>query len=185
MRISRANVRAAIRAPLKWGCGPASATLRLTTASVFSPDIGCGREQDRCPTASFVSGRRQIGEGIARSGYLFYYVEQMKREDALGSLEHIVMLAVMRLGPDAYGMTVRREIENATGRDISIGAVYATLVRLESKGFISSRAGEPTAERGGRAKRYFHATAEGASALHTTHEIILKLSRGLKGLQHT
>jgi DNA-binding PadR family transcriptional regulator len=109
----------------------------------------------------------------------------MKREDALGSLEHIVLLAVMRLGSDAYGMTVRREIEDATGRDISIGAVYATLVRLESKGFIRSHAGEPTAARGGRAKRYFHTTADGESALRTTHEIILKLSAGLKGLQHT
>jgi DNA-binding PadR family transcriptional regulator len=109
----------------------------------------------------------------------------MKREDALGSLEHIVLLAVLRLGSDAYGMTVRREIEGATGRDLSIGAVYATLVRLESKGFIRSHAGEPTAERGGRAKRYFRITADGESALRTTHAIILKLSAGLKGLQHT
>lgn len=109
----------------------------------------------------------------------------MRREDALGSLEHIVLLAVMRLGANAYGMTVRREIESATGRDISIGAVYATLVRLESKGFIRSHAGEPTAERGGRAKRYFRTTAHGESALRTTHEIILKLSAGLKGLHHT
>ena len=106
-----------------------------------------------------------------------------KREDPLGSLEHIVLLAVMRLGSDAYGMTVRREIEGATGRDISIGAVYATLVRLESKGFIKSYAGEPTAERGGRAKRYFSMTADGKGALRNTHEIILKMSAGLKGLQ--
>ncbi len=78
-----------------------------------------------------------------------------KREEPLGSLEHIVLLAVMRLGEEAYGITVRREIETTTGRDVSIGAVYATLVRLESKGFVKSAAGEPTAERGGRAKRYF------------------------------
>jgi PadR family transcriptional regulator, regulatory protein PadR len=105
------------------------------------------------------------------------------RQDALGSLEHIVLLAVMRLGSNAYGMTVRREIESATGRDVSIGAVYATLVRLESKGFIRSYAGEPTAERGGRAKRYFRMTAEGKGALRNTHEVILKMSAGLKGLQ--
>lgn len=109
----------------------------------------------------------------------------MKREDALGSLEHIVLLAVIRLGANAYGMTVRREIESATGRDISIGAVYATLVRLESKGFIRSHAGAPAPERGGRAKRYFRTTADGESALRTTHEIIVKLSAGLKGLHHT
>jgi DNA-binding PadR family transcriptional regulator len=94
-----------------------------------------------------------------------------------------VLLAVMRLGSDAYGMTVRREIQSATGRDISIGAVYATLLRLESKGFIGSYAGEPTAERGGRAKRYFCMTADGKAALRNTHEIILKMSAGLKGLQ--
>jgi PadR family transcriptional regulator, regulatory protein PadR len=107
------------------------------------------------------------------------------RQDSLGSLEHIVLLAVMRLGSNAYGVTVRREIENATGRDISIGAVYATLVRLESKGLMSSYTGEPTAERGGRAKRYFRMTADGEGALRNTHEIILKMSTGLKGLQVT
>jgi PadR family transcriptional regulator PadR len=108
-----------------------------------------------------------------------------KRQEPLGSLEHIVLLAVMRLGSNAYGVTVRREIESATGRDISIGAVYATLVRLESKGLIKSHTGEPTAERGGRAKRFFSMTADGAGSLRNTHEIILKMSAGLKGLQAT
>ncbi len=107
------------------------------------------------------------------------------REDPLGSLEHIVLLAVMRLDANAYGMTVRREIENATGRDISIGAVYATLDRLESKGYVRSHTGEPTAERGGRAKRYFDMTTDGVGALRNTHDIILKMSAGLKGLQPT
>jgi DNA-binding PadR family transcriptional regulator len=110
----------------------------------------------------------------------------MKRQtDPLGSLEHIVLLAVMRLSPDAYGMTVRREIERVTARDISIGAVYATLARLESKGFVKSHAGEPTAERGGRAKRYFRMTASGESAVRSTHQTLLKLAAGLKGLQPT
>ena len=110
----------------------------------------------------------------------------MKRTDnPLGSLEHIVLLAVMRLGLDAYGMTVRREIQNTTGRDISIGAVYATLLRLETKGFLTSHAGEPTAERGGRAKRYFRMTARGESALRNTHEIIQRMSAGLVGLEAT
>lgn len=104
-------------------------------------------------------------------------------ENALGSLEHIVLLAVMRLGSNAYGMTVRREIESATGRDISIGAVYATLLRLESKGLIRSQAGEPTPERGGRAKRFFRMTASGETALRNTHDTIRKMSAGLKGLQ--
>jgi DNA-binding PadR family transcriptional regulator len=108
-----------------------------------------------------------------------------KRDEPLGSLEHIVLLAVMRLGSDAYGMTVRREIESATGRDLSIGAVYATLGRLESKGFIKSFTGDPTAERGGRAKRYFRMTADGKGVLRNTHQIIQKMSAGLKDLQAT
>ena len=107
------------------------------------------------------------------------------RDNPLGSLEHIVLLAVMRLGSDAYGMTVRREIESTTGRDISIGAVYATLARLESKGLVKSYTGEPTAERGGRAKRHVSVTAAGKGALRTTHEALRKMSAGLKGLEST
>ena len=123
---------------------------------------------------------------MAPIAYLFYNTKQMKkREDTLGSLEHIVLLAVMRLGENAYGIMVRREIERATGRDLSIGAVYATLVRLESKGFIKSSTGEPTAERGGRAKRYFRLTADGKRTLRNTQDLIQKMSAGLKGLQTT
>jgi PadR family transcriptional regulator, regulatory protein PadR len=110
----------------------------------------------------------------------------MKESEApLGSLEHIVLLAVMHLGADAYGMTVRRRIEAATGRDLSIGAVYATLARLEAKGLIKSNVGEPTAARGGRAKRYLRMTAPGIRAVRATHEIIQKMSAGLEGLAGT
>jgi PadR family transcriptional regulator, regulatory protein PadR len=105
-----------------------------------------------------------------------------KGEEPLGSLEHIVLLAVMRLGMEAYGVAVRMEIESATGRDLSIGAIYATLVRLEGKGLVKSLAGEPTAERGGRAKRYFRITAQGQAALRHTQDIIRKMSAGIKGL---
>jgi PadR family transcriptional regulator PadR len=108
-----------------------------------------------------------------------------KREELLGSLEHIVLLAVMRLGDEAYGITVRDEIHSATGRDLSVGAVYATLVRLEAKGFIKSSAGEPTAERGGRAKRYFRVTGDGKVALRNTRDMIQKMSAGIKGLGAT
>ena len=118
--------------------------------------------------------------------YLFYYTEQMKdREETLGSLEHVVLLAVMRLGEGAYGVTVRREIENTTGRALSVGAAYATLVRLESKGFVRSYAGEPTAERGGRAKRYVRVTVDGKRALRSTHDAIQKMRAGIKGLEAT
>ena len=103
----------------------------------------------------------------------------MPRGDFLGSLEQIVMLAVVRLGSDAYGMTVRREIELRTGRDISIGAVYSTLERLEAKGYVSSFTGEPTAERGGRAKRHFEVEAAGHRAISASQEALKSMSEGL------
>jgi PadR family transcriptional regulator PadR len=105
----------------------------------------------------------------------------MPRGELLGSLEHIVLLALVRLKANAYGMTVRREIEERTGRDISIGAVYATLERLEAKGYVSSFTGEPTAERGGRAKRFFRIEAGGEQVLRASQEAIRKMTLGLKG----
>jgi DNA-binding PadR family transcriptional regulator len=103
----------------------------------------------------------------------------MSRGDLLGSLEQLVLLALVRLGDNAYGMTVRREIEARTGRDLSIGAVYTTLERLEAKGLIRSDVGEPTAERGGRAKRLFRIEARGAEALDVSQEALRKMSTGL------
>lgn len=96
-----------------------------------------------------------------------------------------MLLAVMRLGEDAYGITVRREIESTAGRDLSIGAIYTTLSRLEAKGFVRSITGEPTPERGGRAKRYFRVTADGKAVLRNTQEILQKMSAGIKGLGTT
>ena len=102
-----------------------------------------------------------------------------KQADLLGPLEQIVLLAVFRLGATAYGMTVRREIEARTGRNISIGAVYATLERLQSKGFVKSFTGEPTPERGGRAKRYFRIQAAGRRALSVSQEAVRRMADGL------
>jgi PadR family transcriptional regulator PadR len=109
----------------------------------------------------------------------------MPRGDLLGSLEYIVLLALVRLGPNGYGMTVRREIEARTGRNVSIGAIYSTLERLEAKGYVSSSVGEPTAERGGRAKRYFRIEAAGQRALRTSQEAIRKMSVGLRSRWRT
>jgi|SRR3954464_2803040 PadR family transcriptional regulator PadR len=102
-------------------------------------------------------------------------------DDLLGSLEQIVLLALLRLGTKAYGMTVRREILQRTGRDVSIGAIYATLDRLQSKGCISSFLGEPTAERGGRAKKFFRVEAEGKRSLTASQRAIRKMALGLGG----
>ena len=123
------------------------------------------------------------GYGTSRlysSHYLFYYVEIVAKGDSLGEFEQIILLALMRLGPEAYGMAVRREIEDRTGRNVSIGAVYATLERLENKGYVSSSAGDPTPERGGRAKRFFQIASSGERALRESQEAIRRMMEGLK-----
>jgi PadR family transcriptional regulator len=136
-------------------------------------------------TGYFFYKTKQIAE-FAASVNLFSNAKEMKKhEEPLGSLEHLVLLAVMRLADDAYGVTVRKEIDSTTGRELSIGAIYSTLVRLEAKGFVKSLTGEPTAERGGRAKRYYRVTASGKTALHNTQETIQKMSAGIKGLGAT
>lgn len=90
-----------------------------------------------------------------------------------------MLLALVRLGDDAYGMTVRREIEARTGRDLSVGAIYATLERLESKGLVRSEVGEPTAERGGRAKRLFRIDAKGEQALEVSQRALRSMTDGM------
>jgi PadR family transcriptional regulator PadR len=104
----------------------------------------------------------------------------MKRGQLLGSLEQIILLALVRLDGTAHGMIVRREIEERTGRNISIGAVYATLERLEKKGYVSSFTGEPTPQRGGRAKRLFRIEGAGKRALQISEQTILSMTAGLK-----
>jgi PadR family transcriptional regulator PadR len=110
---------------------------------------------------------------------LFYIAKQMKRGELLGSLEHIILLALARLDGSAHGMIVRREIEERLGRNLSIGAVYATLERLEAKGYVSSFTGEPTPERGGRAKRLFRVEAAGKRALEVSEETLRSMTAGL------
>ena len=111
---------------------------------------------------------------------MIYIVYLMSRPAYLGEFEHIVLLAVLRLGDTAYGVTVRQEIEARTGRDVSIGAIYATLSRLETKGLVKSRTGEPTAERGGRAKRLFRVTALGRRSSTEAQRVLARMLDGLK-----
>lgn len=112
--------------------------------------------------------------------HLFYIAKQMRRGELLGSLEHIILLALARLDGGAHGMIVRREIEKLTGRNLSIGAVYATLERLEAKGYIGSFTGEPTAARGGRAKRLFRVEAAGNRALQISEQTLRSMKAGLR-----
>jgi DNA-binding PadR family transcriptional regulator len=103
----------------------------------------------------------------------------MPKGEALGEFEHLVLLAVLRLKDDAYGMRVRREIAERTGRDTAIGAVYATLERLASKGLVTATVSEPTPQRGGRAKRSFRLTGAGVDALRRTRQDLEAMLDGL------
>ena len=103
----------------------------------------------------------------------------MSKREYLGEFEHIVVLALMHLGDRAYGVTVRQEIAARIRREVSVGAIYATLDRLEAKGFVTSRLGEPTAERGGRSKRFFRMTPKGVSAVNRTRRAVFNMSKGL------
>ncbi|HEY7474193.1 MAG TPA: helix-turn-helix transcriptional regulator [Vicinamibacterales bacterium] len=103
----------------------------------------------------------------------------MPRSDALGEFEQSVLLAIAHLGDDAYGVSVRREIERRTQRSIAVGALYTALDRLERKGYVSSRMSEPTPERGGRSKRHFRLRAAGAAALRQARERINRMWDGL------
>lgn len=103
----------------------------------------------------------------------------MADREYLGEFEHVILLALLRLQDRAYGVTVRQELELRTNREVSIGAVYATLDRLERKGYVTSRRGEPTPERGGRSKRLFRVTANGVMAVSRTHRALQSMTEGL------
>lgn len=103
----------------------------------------------------------------------------MAKGEFLGEFEQLVLLALLRLGEGAYGMTVRREIEERTGRDVSIGAVYATLDRMDEKGLVRARFGDPTESRGGRPKKCFTITGAGARALEQSQQAVRHMLEGL------
>jgi PadR family transcriptional regulator PadR len=101
----------------------------------------------------------------------------------LGEFELMVMLALIRLSENAYGVPILREIEKTTKREVAIGSVYAALERLERKGFVISIVGESTAERGGRAKRYFHPTKSGMNQVRKTRQALINLWRACQNLK--
>jgi DNA-binding PadR family transcriptional regulator len=94
--------------------------------------------------------------------------------------EYLVMLAVLRLGNDAYGMRVRQEIAGRTGRDVTIGAAYATLERLSAKGLLTASMADPTPERGGRAKRSLTLTGTGMEAANRARQDLASMLEGLQ-----
>ena len=107
----------------------------------------------------------------------------MSKHSYLGDFELIVLLAVMRLGEEAYGVPISREIEQQSGRDVALGTVYAALERLEQKGLVSSTFGEPTPQRGGRAKRYFRTTKKGVREVREARNALINLWQGLRELE--
>ncbi len=104
-----------------------------------------------------------------------------KRQAAvLGDFEQLVLFGVMRLEDEAYGAAIRQEIHTRSGRDVSINAVYTTLDRLESKGLLRSWVGEPTAQRGGRRRKFYEPTASGVSALRQAYRAFTAMAVGLE-----
>ena len=99
--------------------------------------------------------------------------------DYLGEFEHLVLLAVLQAQPEAYGVPIRDEIERRAGRDVSFGAVYSTLRRLESKGLVESERGDPEPVPGGRARKLIRLTTEGVEAVRASQERIRRMSEGL------
>jgi DNA-binding PadR family transcriptional regulator len=97
----------------------------------------------------------------------------------LGEFEQLVLLALHRQGREGYGVSICQDITDRTGRDVSLGAVYKTLERLETKGLVASHIGEPTAERGGRRKKHYRLLGKGQRALHASLHAIRRMTEGL------
>jgi PadR family transcriptional regulator PadR len=101
----------------------------------------------------------------------------------LSNFELMVMLAIIRIGDDAYGVSISTEIQKTTGSEVLLGSVYDALTRLQEKGLITSSMGEATPERGGRAKRHFRTTARGLKVVRDTQKSLVKLWKGLPQLR--
>ena len=108
-----------------------------------------------------------------------YNAVQMASAVNLGEFEQLILLAILRLGDHAYGVTIRAELADRAGRTIAPGAMYTALERLEAKGIITSRMGDPTPQRGGRAKRFVTVTAAGMQALNRAVQAYERLLDGL------
>jgi len=104
----------------------------------------------------------------------------LKASPPLGDFEQLVMMGVLRLGDAAYGAAIRQEIHARSGRDVSISAVYTTLDRLEAKGFLSSSIGGPTAQRGGRRRKFYALRPAGTAAIQQAYRAITAMAAGLE-----
>lgn len=103
----------------------------------------------------------------------------MDKQKFLGEFEQFILLAILKLGENAYGSTIRQLLADTIQRDVTIGALYTTLERLEKKGLLESKMGEATAERGGRAKKYFKVSAQGQSSLKRSKQALNSMWQGV------
>jgi PadR family transcriptional regulator len=113
----------------------------------------------------------------------FTIVELMTERSYLGEFELMILLTIIHLGEEAYGVPISRQLERYRGRDVAVGSVYAALERLENKGLVSSNLGDPTPERGGKAKRFFQITNEGLRQVHETRRVLTQLWQKLPELK--
>jgi DNA-binding PadR family transcriptional regulator len=149
---------------------------------------GCGRTR-QANTACTLSRSRYrlvalwpacgsvVRNSLAR--HFFAILEEMSKRSGLGEFELMILLSLIRLGDEAYGVPISKELLRATGREAALGSVYAALERLEKKGLVASTLGDPTPARGGRAKRYFRVTKAGMREAQTTRTALMNLWRGL------
>jgi len=107
----------------------------------------------------------------------------MRKGEYLGNFDLMLLLALQRLGEGAYGVTIAKELEEKTGREVVVASVYATLERLQERGLVVSRLGESTPERGGRAKRYFRITGAGVREVREARRSLMNLWKGLPQLK--
>ena len=105
--------------------------------------------------------------------------------ESISNFELMVMLALIRLGDEAYGVKICDEVATQSERDVALGSVYAALERLQDRGFVASSVGDPTPERGGRAKRYFNITGKGIDVVRQTQQTLTRMWRGLSALSRS
>jgi PadR family transcriptional regulator, regulatory protein PadR len=107
----------------------------------------------------------------------------MANPNAISNFELMVLLALIRLGDEAYGLPISQEIEEQSGHEVALGSIYAALDRLQNRGLVSSSLGDPTPERGGRAKKYFKITVKGMKVVQETQRTLTRMWKGLPKLE--
>jgi DNA-binding PadR family transcriptional regulator len=130
----------------------------------------------------YTTRKRFFKTNLACSSFI-QYREEMRKGEYLGNFEFMLLLALLRLGDDAYGVTIAQELEQQTNREVVVASVYATLERLQERGLVTSRLGDSTPERGGRAKRYFRITPAGIREVRVARRSLMNLWKGLPELK--